>query len=357
MRAMSPALLAAVALAAGCASYTRTTRPQAPLLEAPRPAEIALVSVEVPRYVNERAPSDFANMRGMVSTALSEALANTNLRLVDKVDLGYHLSIAPKGPDTVKVLGFDLETAPSLPADQVYAGHAPQHLPVGVTEDLVLGVSVLDWAIRKVEVGTDKQPKKQERVFVDLVYSLWTRSGEEVETRRIKVQLAEMSWVKDGVSFLPPHSPHLGYDAAQENFGQMTPTGTTAMFRTAVSASAKAFVFPLTPHQVHMTAQWDDSHEAVKPGVQLAEDERFDEAFGEWEKLVAKEPNLAPAVFNMGVVHEIRGQDQQALELYEKARALNPESGLYERTEGALKGRLQLKKPIPLPHHDTTISG
>ena len=102
-------IVVSIALITGCGSYTRTVRVQKAFYAVERPAEVALVSVHVPREVMERAPSDLSNMRGMIASALEPAFAGSSLRAVDKVDLGFTLKIEPKGAQTVNLGSISVE--------------------------------------------------------------------------------------------------------------------------------------------------------------------------------------------------------------------------------------------------------
>jgi hypothetical protein len=341
-------VLVALAWLSGCAAYTRTSRTQQPFYQVDRPVEIALVSVQAPRWVMERAPSDFSNMRGIVAGALTSAFAGTQFTVVDKVDLGYTMAVGPKAPETQKIWIFEVQEEPTMARDQLYVAEAPVGLPMGVKQDLVLGVYVADWRMTKTNVGTDKKPQYKDSASVDLVYSLWTRQGKEVETRRVRTGLSPQGWVKDATSILPDREHAMSFHTSKDLWGKMAPMNRDELFRTAVTSNSFAFAFPYGSHEMFMTAQWDDTNDLVKPAVELAEKERFDDAYAAWKALADANPTLAPAVFNMGVVHEIKGQDLEALQLYEKAKELNPQQTLYERTRKALKDRLDQQSAIPL---------
>lgn len=349
MKSFVPLILTGALGLSACASYTRTQRIQPPFYVVPAQTEVALVTVDVPKEVMERAPSDFSNMPGMIAAALPAAFAGSPLKAVDQLSLGYTLEIAPAAPSETTIMGLTVVNDEAPPESQSYVATAPEGLPVGVTAPLVLGTRVLDWRLYKKEVGTKDKPRKVDCASVDIVYSLWSRDGQEVETRRVKVDLAFMTKLAQGVKLLPPRSAAMGMNQTKAFFFGSGAMDRSQLFRQAVEANVMAFAFPFAKHEIPVSAVWDDSSEDVKDGIAKADSGDMKGAVASWQALLQSNPKNSAAHFNLGVAHEIAGEDAEALQAYDRAIGIDNTKGLYTRARGALQARVDLRKEVHLP--------
>lgn len=342
MRSIVTILLSFLVLE-GCAS-SRATRVQKPFIAINRPATVALVTFTVPPSVLERVTSDLApSLRQTALGALQNALVGTPLTLVDKTDLGFTLRITADIPEPTRLELLAGERKPQH--DLVYGAEPPIDLPVGVTQDLVLGMYVLEWRRGVHNVGTDKEPVWIERAEVDVVYSLWTRDGREVETRRVVVQQRANTPVFEGMALLPSagHDAFMSHDVELD--GLRGPFFADETFQFAADLQARLFAWPFRAHELREYWEWDDTHDGVKPGVELAMKGELDSALASWVALVDREP---AAMFNTAVVHEIRGDDAAALALYKKAQGLRSQTPLYDQALRNMQARLALQRAVEL---------
>lgn len=314
----------------------------------PAQTELALVTVDVPKKVMERAPSDFADMPGMIAAALLGAFRGSPVKLVDKVSLGHMMEIEPSSAPEIEVLpGVTVQADHAPPENAIYIAKAPEGLPVGVTAPLVLGVRVLDWRLIKKEAGTKNKPRKVDNARVDVVYSLWTHDGREVETRRVKADLAFMTKFAQGVKLLPGRGPDGMYQTKEFFFGGGS-MDRRRLFEQAVEINARAFAFPFAEHQIPVSAVWDDSVDSVKPGVDKADRGDLPGAIESWTEVLKTDPKCAPALFNTGVAYELQGDDETAKTKYDEALGVNARD-LYRRTRKALRARIEMRQTIELP--------
>ncbi len=329
-----------------CGASTTATRKQPAFYDAPPQTPIALVTVDVPPWVMDRAPSDFANMHGLIRAALEASLQGTSFRLVDRTDLEYRMVIGPKAPDSKRIWVFETEEPPALPADQLYIAEEPRGLPVGVKEPLVLGVQVTSWRLRRERFGDAKKSVDKDVALVDLVYSLWTTKGDEVETVRVRTKLVAGDPVTRGITLLPNRNHWMSFSDQPSWRFQTSERAREALFKQAIQSSAAAFAFPFRGHDVGMRAIWDDSNEAVKPGIALADAKDFEGAMASWQAVVDADPNNAAALFNIGQVLEVQARDQEAAEVYERALALAPKNSQYRLYLGRAKERAGLRRVL-----------
>jgi tetratricopeptide (TPR) repeat protein len=99
------------------------------------------------------------------------------------------------------------------------------------------------------------------------------------------------------------------------------------------------FLDLITPRFVTEKIVFEEG-EDLKPGIKLAQDEDFEGAKKAWQDLVAKNPNHAGAIYNIGVIYEVQGEYEGAKQWYRRAIELNPTRELYLESERALFKRL-----------------
>jgi hypothetical protein len=293
------------------------------------------VSIDTPQTVRERTPSDFSNTRGMITDALSRALSGSSLTLVDRVDLGFTMAIVPRDAGGVKIGALTFEARRSSTNQETYVCKSIDPLPLGVTEDLILGIRLIDWRIDQAGPAS-----------IDLVYSLWTRDHSEVETRRVRVTLVSGAAVPASVVTLPPREHWIDLGRAKDFYFQHGATAREDRFRQAVLINAQAFVFPFKSHDVFHTAVWDEADGGLKPGIALADQGRIEDARSYFTQKSEDRNLKAAAFYDLGQVMELLGDDQAAEASYASALRVAPGVSLYEQYHRAVKSRLALRRSI-----------
>lgn len=104
--------------------------------------------------------------------------------------------------------------------------------------------------------------------------------------------------------------------------------------------AVKSFLGDITPHAVNEKLVLDDSDPLLKSGVELAVKGDLDGAEHTWSDAVAKDSSYAGAIYNLGVLSEVRGDPKAASERYARAFALNPKS-IYKDALDELNQRLR----------------
>ncbi|MGC4119960.1 MAG: tetratricopeptide repeat protein [Myxococcales bacterium] len=230
---------------------------------------------------------------------------------------------------------------PSMGPDVAFAAQLPAQLPAGCDAALLMGVQAV-----QVDLSTETMQGgfSRKRLATDLVYTIFTREGREVETTRVRVEGVPSAFYRHGVSFAPKRSSWLDWSEAGES--RLAPLDETKLFAATAEASAAAFLFPYAEHKMVFSAQLDESSPALKPGIELSNKDNFEAAFGSFESAAKADPTLAGAFYNMGVMREVQGRDEEALALYRKAVGLKPGEGMYVRALKALESRAKHREPL-----------
>jgi hypothetical protein len=255
----------------------------------------------------------------------------------------FRVSVVKPGELKGRVLARPSE--PLIAPDQVYAALLPEGRPEDIDAPFLLGVHVVAW-----KEGTEMVMNSQRRkVYTDVVYSLWARDGRELETIRVRLDQVPLGSFRNAVTLVPARDYWLNWSDARGTVPQMASLDDKLLFRETAAASASAFAFPYGEHKVLFSAQLDESSPALKPGIELSNKEDFEGAFQAFEQVAQESPELAGAYYNMGVMREIQGRDEEALALYRKAYSLNPQEGMYRRQLDALEGRARQRISLELP--------
>lgn len=93
---------------------------------------------------------------------------------------------------------------------------------------------------------------------------------------------------------------------------------------------ANRFLQDLTPQRYSQVVEMDDSDDALEAGIDLCEDGQFDAAYQFFSDATVRNPNSAPALYNLAVLTESRGEYDAAENLLVKATQLNPKQLYYE---------------------------
>lgn len=331
-----------VLLFSGCGASTMAKIDEPAYWQLPSNAKIALVTVDVPKKVLERAPSDFSNMRMLLHGALNAAFGGT-YEIVDRSDLGFKQVIAPVQKEANKLWIFTEDTAPTLPRDQVWGAEPPKGLPTGVVEPLTLGVKILRWTLNNEETMVNHVAKTVATADLEFVCTLWTRGGSEIETVRMLVH-ATPEMGDTSVTSVPPRDHVLmqEYRAADAFLGDREKA-----FRVALENSGTWFAWPYLPHQINYQAVFDAPDDNHKAAVKLTAEGKWDEAFAVWKTMADADAKAAAAVFNMGQVKRVQGKTQEALEYFTKAAELDDKL-LYRSYRDGLAARMKQVKTVTL---------
>ncbi len=327
-------------LAVGCGSSTKTTLEQPAYWRSPAGTKVALVSVDVDKKVLERAPSDFANMRVILHSALVAAFGG-QLEVVDRTELGYKAVIAPVQKEAKKLWIFTEEAAPTLPEDQVWGAEAPKGLPAGVVEPLILAVKVLRWTLNNDEVVDGKMTKTVPAARFDLVYSLWTKAGKEVETVRIvNSNTSEMR--SADLRALPGRESALleGYSAEEVCMGDRE-----KVFRAALANGTSWYAWPMRSHTITFYAHFRTIDDNDKQAAALCDAGKWQEALAAWTAALAANPKAAQAAYNAAMVSRVLGKDDEARALFAKACAIE-DNGLFCGAKEAAEKRAGLVRSL-----------
>ena len=190
---------------------------------------------------------------------------------------------------------------------------------------------------------------KRARVMTDVVYTLWTRDGREVETKRVQLEGVPSAPFYARVTLVPKRSTWLKWDEDSNERMRFAGLDEKKLFGETADASAAAFLFPFGERKVWFSAQLDESDPSLKQGIELSNKDDFEGAFASFEAVAKGAPTFAGAVYNMGVMREVQGRDEEALALYKKALELGGDSGMYGRALKALEDRMSHRSVLVLP--------
>jgi tetratricopeptide (TPR) repeat protein len=121
--------------------------------------------------------------------------------------------------------------------------------------------------------------------------------------------------------------------------GRRPSRSATDLLESAARESVGRFLDDITPHQVVEKIELDESDDTLKPGIKMAEAGDLAGAERSWNDVLARSPNNAGAIYNVGVLLETRGEFDQAAGNYTRAFQLNPK-GLYHDSLEDLNRRL-----------------
>lgn len=111
---------------------------------------------------------------------------------------------------------------------------------------------------------------------------------------------------------------------------------------------ASLFVSELEPDRVWAKVELDDSDPVVKPGIELCDRGMFDAAHQAFTDIVARTPNSAPALYNLAVLDEARGDYAKAEQLLTSATRIQSKPLYYaalERVRRASAEVAELQNP------------
>lgn len=238
-------------------------------------------------------------------------------------------------------------SAPRIGAKQAFAAERPSNVPADIEAPLLMSAHVVEWS-----EGSQKVMNSRRRTaLTDVVYTVWTRDGKEVDTRRVRWELVPGETLGEPPDQLVPdwaswieHSWE--YDKGYSN--DVVSADESKIFEGAARASAKAFAYPFGTRKVRFDTLLAEGPK-LKAGLEKMDQENWQAAYAEFEKVLESNPNNAGAHYNMGVIREVQGRLEDAITHYEKAHEIEPNEGRYARQLDAARRRAKLREKVPLP--------
>lgn len=292
------------------------------------PVSIGLVQVKVEEDVNAKAPSDFANMSGLIAGAADRCVnrAGSGATFKSYTDLGFEAKWerAPQSTDPVPWIAAPFEG-----------------LPNGVDTALVTAIKVLDWRTYTVKDTTTKLDTNAAKVT--LVMTTRTRTGKEVLSELTSATVQE-GLNGENVSTSPSWG-HIGdwfLRADGRRVNEMLPADRKFLFERAVEDAVCVHYFPFMPHQLADGLNILGGKEA-KPAVEKAKAKDYDGAIAELEKWAAAAPEDDTPLFDIGSIWYVRGDYAKAKEYLERANAIK-KTGLTSQYLSAIEFKDKMKK-------------
>ena len=413
----------------GCVAQVREARHQQPIFDAPKGTEIALVQIDVPDWVQERAPEG-DDPAELLLPAIQTAFTGSQYRLIDRTGEGYHFAIGPQteptvlatasrvalvgqhyqydrdnfaeaygappfqwnlisGPTgfgidtdtgeiswvpqsdgevsvtieavnsagqerhtfTVQVLdqdeleiAFNIPRAPSVSDSQQFVSEPPLNVPDSIDEPLVLGVHVVNWFDSRVDGGS---AGTRRQVTADVVYSLWTRDGNEnIETRRVRLTALPHQRMSTAPAMSPEWNFWLKNNWEQDrNFvPSFAPMAEDELFQSAAEINAKAFAYPYGAREVaYSSALVTD--DGTEEGIELMGEEDWAGAYDSFAQALETHGETDGIHYNMGVAAELQGKDELAIEHFRKAVEINS-TMMYRQRLDATAQRHELRRDL-----------
>ena len=333
----SLALITLALFVTGCATQLSQTRQQPPMMQAPDGTNVALISVTSAPEATAEAPDDAAATQ-TVKSALERAFENSPYSLVDKTSTAFEMSFN-------QVSDSSQDPAP-------WETDGPTNLPPSIDAPLVMSAHVVEWT--KTTESADGSETSV--VKTDVVYTMWTRNGQEIETRRVALAVRPGDTFATVPTMVPPRGAWMddGWKSATKGSRLMkAPKDPAQLFEAAAAVSTQAFAFPYGRHQMAYKVELATGDSSLKDGVDMMKAGDWKNAYASFEKALEANPNLAGAHYNMGVIREIQGRTEDAVTHFEKAAELGDEA-MYNKRLKAAKMRLDARQTLELPDEDAS---
>jgi tetratricopeptide (TPR) repeat protein len=333
----SLALITLALFFTGCATQLSQTRQQPPMMQAPDGTSVALISVTSAPEATAKAPEDAA-ATDTVKSALERAFENSPYAVVDKTSTAFEMSFN-------RVADSSEEPAP-------WETDGPTNLPPSIDSPLVMSAHVVEWSKTTETMDGKETPV----VKTDVVYTLWTRNGNEIETRRVALTVRPGDTFAKLPTLVPPRGAWM--DEAWKNATpgsrlMKAPKDPAQLFEAAAAVSTQAFAFPYGSHEMNYTVELATGDSSLNDGVEMMKAGDWKKAYDSFEKALEANPKLAGAHYNMGVIREIQGRTEDAVNHFEKAVELGDEE-MYEERLKAAKMRLEAHQTLELPDEDAS---
>lgn len=294
------------------------------------PVSFGLVEVQVDEDVNQKAPSDFANMSGLISSAADRCVnrAGSGATFKNLTDLGYQSKWSRAATST--------EPIP-------WVASPVEGLPNGVDTALVTSIKVIDW--RTFTIKDPDTKLETNAAKVTLVMTTRSKSGADVLTQLTSATVKE-GLNGESVSIAP-------------NWGLITDWATRAdgrkvnellskerkvLMERAVEDAVCVHYYPFMPHTIFEGLNLLGGKDA-KPGIEKAKAGDYDGAIAEFEKWAAADPSDDTPVFDIGSIWYSRGDTAKAREYLTKANAIK-KTGLTTQMLNALDFYDKMKRSV-----------
>jgi hypothetical protein len=260
------ALLAlATTLAVGCAPSIKVNVLQPARYNLGASKDLAIVQTE-----GRRAGRDF-----IIDELIRQARTGGHFKVDDRSDEGI----------VVKVAGRSVQV--------VSGGNGAANSP----EQIGIRIDVHDWdADEKSETVTEKDSKGN-------------TIEREVEFYQAKVIVAVTAFNASGKALL----------AEREYKSTARGDNEDRALKNAGNEVISSLLYDITPRYVTKSIRMDDTDEAQKPIIQVAERGNVPQAVREMESYTQANPNNASALYNLAVLTDASGRYQDALDLYTRA--------------------------------------
>lgn len=243
---------------------------------------------------------------------------------------------------------------PHVDSEQSFSANVPKDIPDQIEEPLLMQAHVIGWSEgqRRDEMG-----EVEPTVSTDIVYTIMTRDGEEVDTRRVRLNdigPGERPHQASAPNVSPswPHWLRSSWQSDTDYLPLSISNDDAKLFDEATLLNAKAFAYPFDSRKVTFSAQLADDKE-LEAGNALMDEEDWEGAYEEFER-VANDTDNAGAYYNMGIIHELWGESEAALEMFEKAAEIDSDTGMYRRQRDATESRVEDLKTVEVPSADAT---
>ncbi len=236
-------------------------------------------------------------------------------------------------------------------ATQSYRSDGPGEVPSSVQEPLLLSVKVLRWEesifYREPHEHSSSPPSESLRAHTDLVYSLWTRDGVEIDTQRVRYT-TKLGRGRLGTPALIPGWPYWYYDdwtRSSRTRPDITHHDRDRMFENATMGSGMRFGYPFTERIAPLEVEVLE-YPGMDEGIEFMEDENWEAArdffrrraeeeshrIGEMTARDEKErQHKGAALYNKGLAAEFQGEDEEAMEFYIRAYEASGHAVVSER--------------------------
>src|SRR5262245_38416689 len=163
--------------------------------------------------------------------------------------------------------------------------------------------------------GVDKVANAE--VVVRMAPTAWSYQQEPAGRGRLDVTVD----VLDSRSTTGQVVFHDGYWAAPDSAEQL---GESEVMVRAAGLVVERFLEDLRPQQVSSKVEMDDSDPIVGPGLELCRNNQFEAAYLALAQALNKKPNSAAALYDLGVMAEVRGSYEEAEDLLKRATEISP---------------------------------
>ncbi len=305
-------LVASLVVAVGCATNIRDDRLQVPLYQLDEEADVALLSIEIADGIDAEAV-EAQDPTELVLKMLPKAFEGTKLNVVDRIETDLEITVVLEEVEEVLSREEHSDSDIVTTRDKLVPDGFGE-IPTSIEEPLLLYVQVLRWE-EASPTGVD----------TELVYSLWTRHGEEIDTRRVGISGQNERGMTASVDVSPgwPFWLHNHWMESPKEGGDKEDRSS---FEMAAQFNTLAFAYPYRSRKISYSVTVIDEA-GMSDGIALMEAGDWEgarEFFGaiveeEKGKDDADTSKKSAALYNMGLAAEFLGDDVAAVANFERA--------------------------------------